>query len=135
LNSYLDKSEIREISVSPKKKKLKIQENSFLEDLNDSEEESEQQNESLKDDINNYLCAKTFNTEDILYFWKNNANKYWKLAKITKIVLSVPMTQFEFERNFSSSGRTLEDRRSRLSPQNVYKLLFIKSHLKERVCK
>ncbi len=65
MNPYLDKSEIREISVSPKKKKLKIQENSFLEDLNDSEEESEQQNESLKDDINYYLCAKTFNTEDI----------------------------------------------------------------------
>jgi hypothetical protein len=43
LNSYLDESEIQELSGSPKKKKLKIQENSFLEDLNDSEEECEQQ--------------------------------------------------------------------------------------------
>jgi hypothetical protein len=32
-----------------------------------------------------------------------------KLAKIAKIVLSVPETQFESERNFSISGRTLED--------------------------
>ncbi len=72
------------------------------------------------------------NTEDILYFWKNNAIKYSKLAKVTKIVLSV---QFESERNFSSSGRTLEDRRSRLSHQNVHKLLFIKSQLKDSICK
>ncbi len=45
------------------------------------------------------------------------------------------MTQFESERNFSSSGRTLEDRRSRLSLQNVDKLLFIKSQLKDSICK
>jgi hypothetical protein len=109
LDSYLDVSEVQELSDSPKKKKLKIQENSFLEDLNDSEEEYEQQNESLRDEINDYLCAKTFNAKDILYFWKNNANKYCKLAKIAKIVLSVPKTQFESERNFSISGRTLED--------------------------
>jgi hypothetical protein len=131
----LDESEIQELSGSPKKKKLKIQENSFLEDLNDSEEECEQQNESLRDEINNYLCAKTLNTEHILYFWKNNAIKYSKLAKVAKIVLSVPATRFESERNFSSSGRTLEDRRSRLSPENVDKLLFIKSQLKDSICK
>jgi hypothetical protein len=132
LDSYLDESEVQELSDSPKKKKLKIQENSFLEDLNDSEEECEQQNESLRDEINDYLCAKTFNAEDILYFWKNNTNKYCKLAKIAKIVLSVPATQFESERNFSISGRTLEDRRSCLSPENVDKLLFIKSQLKDK---
>ncbi len=83
----------------------------------------------MRDEINDYLCAKTFNAEDILYFWKN---KYCKLAKITKIVLSVPVTQFESERNFSISGRTLEDRRSCLSPENVDKLLFIKSQLKDK---
>jgi hypothetical protein len=86
----------------------------------------------LRDEINDYLCAKTFNAEDILYFWKNNTNKYCKLAKIAKIVLSVPKTQFESERNFSISGRTLEDRRSCLSPENVDKLLFIKSQLKDK---
>jgi len=55
-----------------------------------------------------------------------------KLAKIAKIVLSVPATQFESERNFSISGRTLEDRRSSLSHENVDKLLFIKSQLKDK---
>jgi hypothetical protein len=50
-------------------------------------------------------------------------------------MLSVPVTQFESKRNFSSNGRTLEDRRSRLSPQNVDKLLFIKSQLKDSFCK
>ncbi len=55
-----------------------------------------------------------------------------KLAKIAKIVLSVPETQFESERNFSISCRTLEDRRSSLSPENVDKLLFIKSQLKDK---
>ncbi len=57
--------------------------------MNDNEEECEQQNESLRDEINNYLCTKTLNTEHILYFWKNNAIKYSKLAKVAKIVLSV----------------------------------------------
>jgi hypothetical protein len=55
---------------------------------------------------------------------------YKKLAKIAKIGLSVPETQFEYERNFSISGRTLEDRRSSLSPENVDKLLFIKNSTK-----
>ncbi len=45
------------------------------------------------------------------------------------------MTQFKSERNFSCSGKTLENRRSRLSPQNVDKLLFIKSQLKDSICK
>jgi hypothetical protein len=53
--------------------------------------------------------------------------KLAKIAKIAKIVLSVPKTQFESERNFSISGRTLEDRHSSLSTENVDKLLFIKS--------
>ncbi len=103
--------------------------------MNDNEEECEQQNESLRDEINNYLCAKTLNTEHILYFWKNNAIKYSKLAKVAKIVLSLPETQFESERNFNSSGRTLEDRRSRLTPENIDKLHFIKSQLKDSVYK
>ncbi len=55
-----------------------------------------------------------------------------KLAKTAKIVLSVPKTQFESERNFSISGTTLEDRRSSLSPENVDKLLFIKCQLKDK---
>ncbi len=75
------------------------------------------------------------NTEDILYFWKNNAIKYSKLAKVAKTVLSVPKTQFESERNFSSCIRTFEDRRSHLSRENVDKLLFIKSQLKDSICK
>jgi hypothetical protein len=74
-------------------------------------EECEQQNELLRDEIIKYLCVKTLNTEHILYFWKNNAIKYSKLAKVEKIVLSVSVTQFESQRNFSSSGRTLDDRR------------------------
>jgi hypothetical protein len=45
------------------------------------------------------------------------------------------VTQFESERKFSSSGRTLEDRRSRLSYENVDKLLIIKSQLKDSICK
>ncbi len=38
----LTEYEVQELSGSPKKKKLKIQGNIFLEDLNDSEEECEQ---------------------------------------------------------------------------------------------
>jgi hypothetical protein len=64
----LTEYEVQELSGSPKKKKLKIQGNIFLEDLNDSEEECEQQNESLRDKINNYLCAKSLNAEHMLYF-------------------------------------------------------------------
>ncbi len=45
----------------------------------------------------------------------------WREVPWWTLVLSLPETQFEFERNFNSSGRTLEDRRSRLSPENIDK--------------
>jgi hypothetical protein len=45
---------------------------------------------------------------------------------MAKKILAIPATQFESERNFSASGRTLESRRNRLSPENVDHLLFIK---------
>ena len=63
---------------------------------------------------------------NILKFWYDYAKVYPNIAKLAKKYLAVPATQFESERNFSFSGRTLESRRCTLSPENVDFLLFIR---------
>ena len=67
---------------------------------------------------------------NILKFWYDYAKIYPNIAKFAKKYLAVPATQFESERNFSFSGRTLESRRCTLSPENGDFLLFIRSDYK-----
>ena len=51
------------------------------------------------------------------------------IAILAKKYLAVPATrQFESERNFSMSGRTLESRRCSRSPENVDLLFIRKNH-------
>ncbi len=97
----------------------------------DEESNAEEMNEYEKE-LDLYLKANFSSTEstDLLKFWLNFSNVYPNIAKMAKKVLAIPATQFESERNFSASGRTLESRRNRLSPENVDHLLFIRKNLK-----
>jgi hypothetical protein len=97
----------------------------------DEESNAEEMNEYEKE-LDLYLKANFSSTEstDLLKFWLNFSNVYPNIAKMAKKVLAIPATQFESERNFSASGRTLESRRNRLSPENVDHLLFLRKNLK-----
>ena len=46
-------------------------------------------------------------------------------ASIHSIALSIPATSIPSERLFSKAGQLLSERRSRLKPKNVDKILFL----------
>jgi hypothetical protein len=64
----------------------------------------------------------------LLGYWEQNRNSYPRLYRLAIRLLSIPATNLSSERNFSAAGLTLTDHRSRLSPQNVNELLFIRSN-------
>jgi hypothetical protein len=110
-----------------KKRKL----TNFEESLYDTIEENETTNEDeIQTEIEFYSKAVISANEsfDLLKFWFKYSTTYPNISRLAKIILSLPATQFESERNFSLSGRTLEPRRCRLLPENVDYLLFIKSN-------
>ena len=62
---------------------------------------------------------------NVLKFWKLKELSWPRLATVARILLGVPTTSTSSERSFSVAGRTLEERRSTLSPDHVDGLLFV----------
>jgi hypothetical protein len=120
------------LSKEPEKKKKKM--TLSEEFLYESEEEIEESEDvdNFEQEIDSYLKAVILssNKSDLLKFWFEYSTVYPNIANVAKKILALPATQFESERNFSLSGRTLESRRTRLLPENVDYLLFIKSNYK-----
>jgi hypothetical protein len=81
-------------------------------------------------EIEDYLLSSHEFSNDfsIMNFWDKNKQKYPRLHKVFKELSSIPATNTSSERNNSIAGLTLCDRRSRLDPLNVNKLLFIHSN-------
>jgi hypothetical protein len=81
-------------------------------------------------EIEDYLLSSHEFSNDfsIMNFWDKNKQKYPRLHKVFIELSSIPATNTSSERNNSIAGLTLCDRRSRLDPLNVNKLLFIHSN-------
>ncbi len=82
------------------------------------------------DELQNYLnSTQNFDlNSSVIKFWEQNKLKYPRIYVIAKRLLSIPATNLSSERNFSTAGLTLTDNRSNLHPNNVNKLLFIRSN-------
>jgi hypothetical protein len=128
-NQPKSKTQITIANEPPEKKHKKTLSESFLYDSDDEQEVAETGDEYEKE-VELYSKAVFTGTSDLLKFWFEYSTLYPNIANVAKKVLALPATQFESERNFSCSGRTLESRRCRLSPENVDYLLFIKSNHK-----
>jgi len=82
--------------------------------FSDSDEEEEEdaqtsQSNAIPKEIDEYLNASFPNYKSgVLKFWYHYAKIYPNIAKLAKKYLAVPATQFESERNFSFSVRTLD---------------------------
>lgn len=64
-------------------------------------------------------------TDDPLTFWKIRQHTLPRLAKLAKRHLSLVATSVPSERVFSTAGQIVSARRSRLTPQNVEKIMFM----------
>ena len=63
-----------------------------------------------------------------LTWWKSREMIYPRLAKLAKKNLSVVATSVPSERVFSKTGQIISERRNRLKPSNVQKLIFLNAN-------
>ena len=100
-------------SHQPKKMKVEqsSSENDFLADLFCVSTTA-----AVQDELDSYLTS-TDSGSDLLNYWRGKEDIWPKLSMCAKWVLSTPATRTSSERVFSVAGRTLEDRRSQLNPE------------------
>ena len=66
---------------------------------------------------------------DSFYFWTKNAERWPKLFKLFRKYNSAPVGSQESERLFSTAGAILTKLRTRLTADNLEKLLFLHHNL------
>ena len=89
---------------------------------------SQSQVETLRSDLDLYLQEPLANREvKPLSWWKDASNRLPLITHVARQVLSIPASSATSERAFSDAGYTINQRRVSLNPQNVDKLLFIRS--------
>lgn len=66
-----------------------------------------------------------------LEWWRVNAREYPMLALLARRVLCIPASQAQSERVFSSAGLVVTKTRSRLDPENVELMVFLRNILPE----
>lgn len=101
--------------------------NPFYEYMDVYQTTSSQHND-IDQEIKNYLLKQIKAECDILKFWKE-ASDLPILKKIALIILCRPTSSATSERVFSTSGRILEERRSKLLGENVDMLLFLNKNI------
>ena len=67
--------------------------------------------------------------KDVLGWWQENHHSYPKLAILARGILAIPASSSSSERNFSTAGRTIEERRTALNPSTVDAILFLHNNM------
>jgi len=71
--------------------------------------------------------------QDILQWWKEHSDKLPLMAKLASRILAIPASSAASERSFSTSGRVIEERRTRLKGDTVDSLLFLNDFFKKKM--
>lgn len=104
-----------------KRKKI---EKDFME-WQDQEEVLEEKNE-----IDIYCSLKApLNPDDVNAWWKSHQRELKKLSKLAQRILCIPATSASCERNFSTAGYLIHERRTRLNPEVIDATLFLHDNL------
>ena len=129
-----------------KKKRFKFEHPSLLDDFKDDpnaidDEEDDDDDDDAKsveyslpmaksDELNKYLSMKVDMNQyssDVLMFWKSNCEEFPHLSKVARQIHSIPATSAGVERQFSSAGLILTERRTSLDPEQLDNVLFIRA--------
>jgi hypothetical protein len=65
-----------------------------------------------------------------LMWWKFNETSFPLLAKLAKMLLTIPATSVPSERVFSTAGEVVSAQRASLTGENVDILIFLKKNMK-----
>jgi hypothetical protein len=86
----------------------------------------------VKKEISGYLkvIGNIDPKTDHIDFWVGHKLQYPILFELTKIIFAIAPTSADAERRFSLAGALLRDKRSRLTPSKVMKILFIHSNFR-----
>ncbi|CAJ1061304.1 zinc finger BED domain-containing protein 1-like [Xyrichtys novacula] len=88
--------------------------------------------ERAKEEITKYRGRNGLDVNgDMLQWWKEQVDLPL-LSKLARSYLSIPATSVPSERVFSTAGDIITAERSRLLPEHVDQLIFLKKNLKQR---
>jgi len=65
---------------------------------------------------------------DVLDWWKQNCQFFPIISKIAQVYLSIPASQADCERSFSTANKICSEIRTSLSPSHVEKLTVLKQN-------
>jgi hypothetical protein len=99
----------------------------------DSDEYEYEYDVNHSDELDIYLVMqidKSSLTNNPLDFWKSNSEKLPLLSKLAKRIYSIPATSTNVERQFSSAGLIINQRRTNINPDQVDNILLLRSFKK-----
>lgn len=115
----------------PLKKKHKTIEDQFVDPEDDQMFDTSSIPAAQKaDELDKYLkmpIDDKFKVANPLVFWQNHQDKLPYLAKLARRIYSIPATSAGVERQFSSAGFLINERRSSLNPETIEDVLFVRS--------
>lgn len=94
-----------------------------MSDSSEEENELEFNWRAVKKEITSYKLE--FKHSDMIEFWSENKNKYPILFQYFKIYATAPATNTPSKRIFSKTGYQIWDRRNKISPDKVDKIMFL----------
>ncbi|GKE38574.1 zinc finger BED domain-containing protein RICESLEEPER 2 [Tanacetum coccineum] len=88
----------------------------------------------VNSDFVTHLHPKEFASFDVLGFWKEKKTMFPVLSRMAMDIISIQASLVASESAFSTSGRVLSIRRTRLTPTSLEMCMCLKDHLyaKER---
>ena len=104
----------------------------YLADVEDSSDENQ---DDEVDEVSAYIERKMPKDKDpdgnfgVLTWWKSNASTYPYLSQIARNILCIPASSAASERDFSTAGFVIQERRTQLNPETVDDILFLHSNL------
>ena len=69
-------------------------------------------------------------TNNSLDFWKSHSKEFPLLYKLEKRIYSIPTTSYDVDRQFSSAGLVMNQRRTNKSPDQIENIFLIRSFQK-----
>ncbi|CAF3838540.1 unnamed protein product [Rotaria sp. Silwood1] len=109
--------------------------NTSTDDGGDCEYDSDEygSNTNPFDELDQYLIMKidkSLTTNNPLDFWRYHSKQFPLLSKLAKRIYSIPATSYNVERQFSSAGLVINQRRTNINPEQVDNILLIRSFKK-----